>query len=204
MTITSAARTVLLTTLVGLAGSMLALPIAAADAPGKDGARAKALDKAMTPGEGQKRLDPMIGNFDVTVLVWLDPNKPPLEYKGSSVNSWTLGGRYVQTMLVTAMDGEPFEGIGYYGFDNTSKTYEAVWMDNGSTAISMYRGVMDKSGRSAVLKSREATAAGSKPVEVEMRVSIAEGGDHVTQLWGAPRGGKAFKMMELRSVRAKK
>ena len=189
---------------MGLAGSMLALPIAAADAPGKDGARAKALDKAMTPGEGQKRLDPMIGNFDVTVLVWLDPNKPPLEYKGSSVNSWTLGGRYVQTMLVTAMDGEPFEGIGYYGFDNTSKTYEAVWMDNGSTAISLYRGVMDKSGRSAVLNSREATAAGSKPVEVEMRVSIAEGGDHVTQLWGAPRGGKAFKMMELRSVRAKK
>ena len=37
-----------------------------------------------------------------------------------------------------------------------------------------------------------------------MRVSIAEGGDHVTQLWGAPRGGKAFKFMELRSVRAKK
>ncbi len=102
------------------------------------------------------------------------------------------------------MDGEPFEGIGYYGFDNTTKTYEAAWMDNGSTAISLYRGMMDKAGRSAVLKSCEATAAGSKPVEIEMRVSIAEGGDHVTQLWGAPRGGKAFKMMELRSVRTKK
>ena len=204
MKITSAARTYLLTALVGLAGGTLALPIAAADAPGGNSARVKALDEAMTPGEGQRRLEPMIGNFDVTVLVWLDPNKPPLEYKGGSVNTWTLGNRYVQTMLVTAMGSEPFEGIGYFGYDNTSNTYEAAWMDNGSTAISLYRGVMDKSGRSAVLKSREATAAGSKPVEVEMRVRIAEGGDHVTQLWGAPLGGKAFKMMELRSVRAKK
>jgi hypothetical protein len=63
---------------------------------------------------------------------------------------------------------------------------------------------MDKAGRTAVLSSTEATAAGSKPVKVEMRVSIAENGDHVTQLWGAPQGGKPFKMMELRSVRAKK
>ncbi len=204
MTIISAARPVLLAALVGLAGSVLSLPTAAADAPAKDSSRAKALDKAMTPGEGQQRLEPMIGSFDVTVLVWLDAKKPPLEYKGSSVNSWTLGGRYVQTMLVTAMDGEPFEGIGYYGFDNTSKSYQAVWMDNGSTGISLYRGTMDKSGRTAVLNSLEAAAVGAKPVQVEMRVSIAEGGDHVTQLWGAPRGGKAFKMMELRSVRAKK
>ena len=200
----SAARAWLLSALLALAGGVLSMPAAAADAPGKHSPGAKALDKAMSPGEGQKRLEPMIGSFDVTVLVWLDPGKPPLEYKGSSVNNWTLGGRYVQTMLVTAMDGEPFEGIGYYGFDNTSKTYEAAWMDNGSTAISLYRGVMDKAGRTAVLNSTEATAAGSKPVKVQMRVSIAEGGDHVTQLWGAPTGGKAFKMMELRSVRSKK
>jgi hypothetical protein len=205
MKIIYAARTFLLTASIGLAGSVLSLPTAAADAPGKDSAKAKALQEAMTPGEGQKRLEPMIGTFDVTLLVWLNPNKPPLEYKGGAVNSWALGGRYVQTMLVTAMDdGQPFEGIGYYGFDNTSKMYEAAWMDNGSTAISLYRGVMDKSGRSAVLSSREATVAGAKPMQVEMRVSIAESGDHVTQLWGAPQGGKAFKLMELRSVRAKK
>jgi hypothetical protein len=196
-------RTALLSAAL-LAGAVPWHGASAADKAPRASAALQALDSAMTPGEGQKRLDPMIGNFDVTLLVWTDPAKPPLEYKGSAVNTWTLGGRYVQTMLATVMDGEPFDGIGYYGFDNATQTYQAAWMDNGSTAISWYHGRMDKSGRSALLKSSAIPAVGSKPVEVEMRVSIAQGGDHVTQLWGAPRGGKAFMFMELRSVRAKK
>lgn len=204
MTITTHPRKALLTTLLALAAVLPWQQAAAADQAAKASAALQSLDSAMTPGEGQKRLDPMIGTFDVTVRVWTDPAKPPLEFKGGSVNAWTLGGRYVQTMLSTDMDGERFDGIGYYGFDNATQTYQAAWMDNGSTAISWYHGKMDKSGRSALLKSSAIPAVGSKPVEVEMRVSIAEGGDHVTQLWGAPRGGKAFKFMELRSVRAKK
>lgn len=197
-------RAALLGTLLVLAAALPWHDAAAADKGSRASAALQALDAAMTPGEAQKRLDPMIGTFDVTVLVWTDPAKPPLEYQGSAVNTWVLGGRYVQTMLSTVMDGEPFDGIGYYGFDNASKTYQAAWMDNGSTAISMYRGTMDKSGRTAVLKSSLTAAVGGKPVPVQMRVSIAEGGDHVTQLWGAPRGGKVFKFMELRSVRVKK
>lgn len=204
MRITVHARTVALVALVGLGGALLGSPAAAADTASKANTTLQALDAAMSPSEGQKRLDPMIGTFDVTVLVWLDPAKPPLEYKGSSVATWVLGGRYVQNMLSTVMGGDTFEGIGYYGYDNTTKTYQASWMDNGSTAISWYRGTMDKSGRTAVLKSSLAAAAGGKTTTMEMRVSIAESGDHVTQLWGAPRGGTPFKMMELRSVRAKK
>lgn len=204
MKIASHPRTALLAGVLVLAGAIPWHAAVAADKGARANAKLQALDSAMTPGEGQKRLDPMIGSFNVTVLVWTDPAQPPLEYKGSSVNTWVLGGRYVQTMLSTVMDGEPFDGIGYYGFDNTSKTYQAAWMDNGSTAISWYQGKMGAAGRSAVLKSSITLAAGSKPVAVEMRVSIAESGDHVTQLWGAPHGGKAFKFMELRSVRAQK
>ena len=177
----------------------------AADKPaGGAHAVVQAMDKAMTPGEGQKRLEPMIGTFDVTVLVWPAPGKPPLEYKGGAVNTWVLGGRYVQTMLSTVMDGEVFDGIGYYGYDNVSKTYQASWMDNGSTAISWYRGTLDKAARSAVLNSVQSATGDGKPLALALRVSIAEGGDHVTQMWGAPAGGRAFKLMELRSTRTKK
>jgi hypothetical protein len=204
MNITLHPRAALLSTLLVLAGAMPWHGAVAADRATRAGAALQALDSAMNPGPGQKRLDPMIGTFDVTVLVWTDPAKPPLEYQGSAVNTWALGGRYVQTMLSTVMDGEAFDGIGYYGFDNSTNTYQAAWMDNGSTAIGWYQGKMDKAGRAAVLKSSVVPAVGGRPVAVEMHVSIAESGDHVTQLWGAPRGGKAFKFMELRSVRAKK
>jgi Protein of unknown function (DUF1579) len=204
MKITFQARSALLGALLLVAAATPWAEAAAADKPARAAAALQSLDKAMTPGEGQKRLEPMIGTFDVTVLVWIDRSNPPLEYKGSAVNTWVLGGRYVQTMLAAVMDGEVFDSIGYYGFDNATRTYQVTWMDNGSTAISWYRGTLDKSGRSALLKSVQASSAAGRPIELELRVSIAEGGDHVTQLWGAPNGGKAFKMMELRSVRTKK
>jgi hypothetical protein len=204
MKTTFPARSALFGALLLAATAMPWLEAAAADKPARAAAAGQALDKAMTPGEGQKRLEPMIGSFDVTVLVWPARGKPPLEYKGSAVNTWVLGGRYVQTMLSTVMDGEAFDGIGYYGYDNTTKTYQASWMDNGSTAIGWYRGTLDKAGRSAVLNSVQATSGDGKPLALELRVSIADGGDHVTQMWGAPAGGKAFKLMELRSVRTKK
>lgn len=204
MKLPSHAKATLLSALLLAAGAMPWHDADAADKMARAAAAVQALDHAMTPGEAQKRLEPMIGTFAVTVLVWPSPGKPPLEYKGGAVNTWVLGGRYVQTMLAAVMDGEAFDGIGYYGFDNATKTYQASWMDNGSTAIAWYRGAMDKAGRSAALKSVQATSDNGKPLEIELRVSIAEGGDHVTQMWGAPTGGRAFKMMELRSVRTKK
>jgi Protein of unknown function (DUF1579) len=201
---TNHARTAVASALLLAALGMPWHEAAAADKPARAHAAVQAMDKAMTPGEGQKRLEPMIGSFDVTVLVWTAPGNPPLEYKGSAVNTWVLGGRYVQTMLSTVMDGEAFDGIGYYGYDNTTKAYQASWMDSGSTAIAWYRGTLDKAGRSAVLNSVQATSADGKPLALELRVNIADGGDHVTQMWGSPAGGKAFKLMELRSVRTKK
>ena len=202
MKTTFPARSALFGALLLAATTLTGLDAVAADKPAR--VAGQALDNAMTPGAGQKLLEPMIGSFDVTMLVWTAPSKPPLEYKGSSVNAWVLDGRYVQTHLAAVLDGEAFDGIGFYGFDNATQTYQASWMDTGSTGIGWYRGTLDKSGRSALLKSVQATSAAGKPVELELRMSIAESGDHVTQLWGAPSGGKAFKMMELRSVRAKK
>lgn len=44
-------------------------------------------------------------------------------------------------MLAGKLDGEAFSGIGYIGFDNVTKLYEATWMDTGSTGMTWYKGV---------------------------------------------------------------
>ena len=56
----------------------------------------KALDNAMDPGEGQKKLEFLVGKFDVKILNWLEPDQPPIESKGTAVHTWVLGHRYVQ------------------------------------------------------------------------------------------------------------
>ncbi|MBE2259814.1 MAG: DUF1579 domain-containing protein [Rhodobacteraceae bacterium] len=176
---------------------------AAANVAAKESAEAKALEKAMTPGEGQKRLQAMIGTFDVVIRTWVDPSKPPVESSATSVSAWVLGDRYVQMMLSGDLQGQPFSGIGYIAFDNVSKLYQATWMDNGSTGMIWYQGGFDASGKSATMKGSVPDPLTGKPSPVELRMKVSDDGGHVTELWGKGLGSKMFKMMELRYTRSR-
>lgn len=188
---------------VGAVAAALCLAFPAAAQTDKTALRDKALDAAMTPGEGQKRLEPMAGSFSVRMLTWVHPSKPPVESNASAVATMVLGGRYLQTMLVDATPGSPFSGIGYVGYDNIGKQYQAAWMDTGSTGLTVYTGGFSADGRSATLKATVADAFTGKSTPLELRMSFKPEGGHVTQLWGMGFGDKMFKMMELHYSKAK-
>lgn len=195
----------LLATVLCLANPVCAQNAArnAALASGHDAAAAKAIENAMTPGEGQKKLDAMVGTFAVKIRSWEDPAKPPVESEATCINAWVLDHRYVQAILSGYVLGAPFNGIGYMAFDNVTKMYQAAWMDTGSTGITMYTGGMDASGRAAILKATLPNPVTSKPAPVELRLTIAENGDHVTEVWGQGLGEKTFRLMELRYTKIK-
>jgi len=195
--------------IVGLAAAILSLANASfAQDPGKSMSAkatdvAKAMDNAMTPGDYQKRLEPMIGKFDVRILIWVDPSKPPIESTASAVSVWVLGNRFVQTMLVSGPSADAFNAIGYIGYDNAAKQYQAAWMDDGSTAMTLYTGGFSADGKSATMKASITNASTGKPTPLELRMSLGANGGHVTQLWGVGLGTKMFKMMELQYTRTK-
>lgn len=174
-----------------------------ASAPVPTTAQARALENAMTPGEGQKHLESMIGTFNVAIRTWVDPSRAPIESSATSVSSWVLGERYVQMMLAGDLQGQAFNGIGYIGFDNVSKQYQATWMDNGSTGMIWYQGGFDATGKAATMKASVPDALTGKPSPVELRMKVNDDGSHVTELWGKGLGSKMFKMMELRYTRSK-
>jgi hypothetical protein len=166
----------------------------------RDAAIVKAMDLAMEPGEGQKKLEPMVGNFDVRVFVWVDPSdtsKPPIESRAVAISTWVLGHRYIQQMVSGFVLGEPWSGIGYAGFDNVQGKYVACYMDNGSTGMEWYTGGMDPDGKTAKLTATEYDAMTGKPKKIEMRLSFTPDGNHQTELWEADPSGKMWKIMEL-------
>ena len=163
----------------------------------------KALENAMTPGEGQKRLTPLIGTFNVVIKTWVTPAGPPIESTAASVNTWVLGGRYVQMMLNGDAPNDPFSGTGHIAYDNVTKNYQAAWMDTGSTGITLYTGKLDPSGKTALLKGSIPNPISGKPSPVELRLTIQPDGSHVTQLWGQGNGAKMVKLMELQYTKVK-
>jgi hypothetical protein len=178
-----------------------ALPVAAQS--GDKAPMVKALESAMTPGEGHKRLTPLIGTFNVVIKTWVTPEGPPVESTAASVNAWVLGGRYVQMMLNGDAPNAPFSGTGHIAYDNVTKNYQAAWMDTGSTGITLYTGKLDASGKTALLKGSVPNALSGKPSPVELRLTIQPDGSHVTQLWGQGKGAKMVKLMELQYTKIK-
>jgi hypothetical protein len=201
---------VLLAVVLGLASPLLAqdkkkeaapAPVSATAA--HDAVIVKAMDNAMDPGEGQKKLEFLVGTFDIKIRTWVDPSKPPFESTATSVATWVLGNRYVQQMLSGYIMGKPWSGIGYAGFDNVSKRYVATYMDTGSTGMEWYTGTMDPDGKLAKMTATIYDAITLKPTKAEMRLNIAGNGDHITELWQANPSGKWIKVMELQYTRKK-
>jgi hypothetical protein len=162
-----------------------------------------ALESAMTPGEGQKKLDFLVGTYDVRIRTWVDPAKPPIESTATSVATWVLGNRYIQQMLAGYVGGQPWSAIGYVGFDNTSKKYVMTYMDSDSTGMEWYTGTMDPAGKQAKMTATVNDEATGKPVPVELRLSVTANGDHVTEVWQGDPAGKMAKVMELQYTRKK-
>src|ERR1043165_7932011 len=96
--------------------------------------------KASTPGDAHKKLDNMVGTWDVTVKSWMAPGEPPMESTGTAMNQWVLGGRWMEEKFTGSFMGMPFQGIGYTGYDNIKKQYVGTWMDNMTTAMMGSRG----------------------------------------------------------------
>ncbi len=178
-----------------------AIAPAAAQAPAKS--PAAALEAAMTPGPGQARLNDLVGNFDVTISIWVTPKSVPVVSNAAAVGTWVLDGRFVQTTLSGYVDGEPFNAISYGGYDNAGKTYQATWMDNHGTDQTWYSGSFAADGKSAVLSGSSVNPVSGKREPLELRLSLDGKGNRVMELWGKGGGATSFKMMELRYVRSK-
>src|SRR5262245_22701405 len=67
----------------------------------------KALAEAGKPGIEHKKLQPFVGDWNVTLRLWTDPSQPPAELKGTAERKWILGGRFVQETFKGEFDGKP-------------------------------------------------------------------------------------------------
>jgi hypothetical protein len=192
--------------LLGLSAGAAAQQKAKAAAPAVDEKAAmEAWQKAMTPGEGQKKLSPMVGTFETKVRTWMDPdpNKPPEDTAGSSVNTWALGDRYVQMKYEGIMMGETLNGVGFVGFDNVSKKYESTWMDTAGTGMMWSTGTMDAAGKVLSMKATVNDPSTGKPSPVDTKITITDNDHHKLEMWGKNPAGKMAKIMEIEYTRKK-
>jgi hypothetical protein len=94
-----------------------------------------------TPSHDHEWLAKWAGQWNTTSKAWMvSPDQAPIETKGSNSMEMIYGGRFLKVDGITEALGISVQGVGYYGFDNSSKEYTMMWIDNMGTAMTTARG----------------------------------------------------------------
>ena len=151
---------------------------------------------ASAPGENHAFLASFVGTWHATVKVYMGTGEPSVS-DGTSVNTMILGGRYLQQAFKSTMAGEPFEGVGITGFDNTAKRFTGIWVDNMGTGIMRGTGFLspDKKVLTTYLAFADPETGSEKSWSETMFVADAD--HHLVEMFDSPEPGKGQKVMEI-------
>ena len=184
--------------------SLLALPALPAlsqdkpkEAPAMSNADMEAMMKAMSPGEHQKKLARMAGDWTFTNRAWMEPGKPPMETTGTMHAELLMGGRYVEHTWKGSFMGMPFEGRGTDAYDNIGKQYVSSWVDNMGTGIMYQTGSCDDAVKVCTYTGEVWDPMSGKKSTTKSVITWIDDNNFKNEMYGPGPDGKEAKMMEI-------
>ena len=171
----------------------------------------KMMEEMAKLNENHKLLSEMVGSWNYTVKMWMDPSAPPSESKGTATRKAEMGGRFFVMdasgkFQMPGADGKmmtiDFKGRSTEGYDNAKKKFVSSWIDNMSTGIMLSEGTYDPSTKTFTFHANYDMAPG---VQTKIRETLkVTDKDHHTMAWFEQRGGQEVKTMEIAYTRAGK
>ncbi len=112
------------------------------------------------PGEKHTWMAPLVGNWNVEMLVYPGRGVAPIVSKElTATRELILGGRYLREELTGKFAGNPSQRIAILGYNALDERFELVTVDTFEPGVMMYRGQANsKPGQ--ILLEGESTEAG--------------------------------------------
>jgi len=163
----------------------------------------KVYQKLGTAGAPHQRLAKLEGSWTTKTTSWMEPDKPPMEGKGTCKQKMILDGHYLQQEYKGDMMGSPFTGINIIGYDNHTKKYVSTWIDSMSTGIYYFEGTASKDGKTITQEcSYDDPVRG--PGLWRSVTRIVDDNTMKYEMFLTFKGGKEEKMMEMTVARKRR
>ncbi|MFA5059342.1 MAG: DUF1579 domain-containing protein [Candidatus Omnitrophota bacterium] len=157
-----------------------------------------------TPNENHKNLDFLAGEWTYTMKWWQSADTTPEESTGTTSSRWILGGRFVQSDVKGESMGQPFEGINIIGYNNLSKEYNSIWIDNMSTAVMATTSQYDPATKTFTEQGSVSCPMTGETNRAVRGISKIMDADHYSyEMFMNGLDGKEYKTMELIYSRVK-
>ena len=189
---------------LALAGLVLAGAAAARPQDPQEGGLDEATLELMSPGPMHAHLAPLVGSWDMATRYRMTPDGPWLESTAHAQREWVLDGRFVRETVEAEYRGQPFHGIGFFGYDNLREEYRFVWLDNVATGMMTASGTSSDGGRTIVFEGTNADPmTGEKDAWFRHVLRVVSDDENVFEMYARAPGGEEFQTMELRATRAR-
>lgn len=154
---------------------------------------------AMTPGDIQKGMAKMTGDWTYTSKLWMAPGQEPMQSTGTAKYEMLLDGRYLKVTTKGNMMGMAFEGMGITGYDNVSKQLQSSWIDNFGTGVMYLTGNIDANGVMTLTGSMADPMTGQTINEKQV-IKKENDNKYIMEMYNIV-GGQDIKTMEITYTR---
>jgi hypothetical protein len=150
------------------------------------------------PGSSHRLLESFVGEWDVELTFWSDPDSAGESSLGHSQISWILGKRFLQEQFSGTLAGADYRGMGIMGYDNAAKRFKTVWADSLNTALTTSSGRFSPDGKTVDLESEvyDPLVSGLKVVQSKLQIESAD--SYTFFMTDTSPEGKKFKSLEMR------
>ncbi len=159
----------------------------------------KAWQAYMTPGEMHQMMGQIVGEWNTSITMWMDPSAEPTKSTGTSVFKAILDGRYFQGEHHATFMNMPMTGYEISGYDNAKKKFFSTWIDNFGTGILYLEGTYDPETKTVTYTGKSTDPMGVES-NVKETIKYVDKDNVYIEMFMINEGNE-FKTMELNFTR---
>ncbi|MCA8988341.1 MAG: DUF1579 domain-containing protein [Planctomycetaceae bacterium] len=152
-----------------------------------------------TPGKPHQQLQQMVGSWKTITHDYQSNPGQVIKSEGTSVFTSIMEGRFVKHVHHSTLNGQPFEGFGLSGYDNTQKKFVGFWVDNMGTGFLPLDGTYDETTRTWTEQGDYHSPLGKMSFQA---LTQLKDDDHMGfTMFLLPEGGEEVKILEIEYTR---
>jgi hypothetical protein len=152
------------------------------------------------PGAEHKKLDALVGAWDVIVKFPVGPGRE-MEGKSSCEAKWVMDGRFLRQEYSSTFAGKPLTVVRYLGFDRRKGKFIEVQFENTHTDVMHNEGSISEDGKSITCLGTHVDVATGNEVKVRSVITILDKDSFTHQMFYGE--GKEAKTVTLTHIRKK-
>jgi hypothetical protein len=154
----------------------------------------------MTPGPMHEMMAKSVGDWKTINRYWMDPSGDPMVTEGTAKTEMIMGGRYQTTKTSGTVMGMPMEGMSLIGYDNSTREFTEIWIDNLGTGTSVAKGTYDENTNSINMDGTMVDPMTKSEMKFKQVLKFLDDNHQIIEMY-MDNNGQEVKSMEIEFIR---